>query len=109
GEQRGGSPSRSPAIRWTPRPQCFDSSTILASTLSTVVIWTRPGGSSPERRLTAAISKPLLSGARSPKLIEAGSPNTVPKRRLASGGQSQRRQRETQRVNEVLILAQMSA
>jgi hypothetical protein len=40
----------------------------LASTLSTVVLLTTPGGSRPERRLTAATLKPLLSGARSPKL-----------------------------------------
>ena len=36
---RVGSLSRFSAIRWTPRQQCFASSTILASTLSTVVIW----------------------------------------------------------------------
>jgi hypothetical protein len=66
-------------------------------------IWTIPGASSPERRLTAGILKPLLSGARSPKLIGAGSPNTAPNKRLESGGISQRRHQEAQRVNEVLI------
>ena len=71
GERRGGSLSRSPVIRWTPRPKCFASSTILASTLSTVVNWTHPGGSSPEPRRTAGIWKPRLSGARSPKLTGA--------------------------------------
>ena len=81
----------SPAIRRTPRQQCFVSLMISVSTLSTVVIWTNPGGSSPERRLTARILKPLLSGERSPKLIEAGSRNTAPNRRLVSGGISQRR------------------
>ena len=96
----GGSPSRSPAIRWTPRQQCFASSTILASTLSTVVIWTTPGGSSPERRLTARILKPLLSGARSPKPTGAGSQNTALNRRLVSGGTSPRKQEADQRVNE---------
>ena len=100
---RGGSLSRSPAIRRTPRQQCFASSTISASTLSTVVIWTTPGGSSPERRLTAGILKPLLSGARSPKPTGAGSQNTAPNRRLVSGGTSQRRKQAAQRVNEVLI------
>ena len=65
------------------RRQCFALSTILASSLSTRVIWTTPGGSSPERRPTARILKPLLSGARSPKLTGAGSPNTAPTRRLA--------------------------
>jgi 8-hydroxy-5-deazaflavin:NADPH oxidoreductase len=49
-------------------------STILASTRSTVVNWTHPGGSSPERRRTAGILNPRLSGARSPKLTGAGSP-----------------------------------
>jgi hypothetical protein len=69
------------------------------------VIWTTPGGNSPERRLTARILKPLLSGARSPKLTGAGSPNTVPNRRLVSGGISWRRQQEAQRVNEVSLRA----
>jgi hypothetical protein len=69
----------------TPRQYCFASSMILASTLSMAVFWTTPGGSSPERRLTAAISKPLLSGARSPKLTEAGSPSTAPNGKLISG------------------------
>jgi predicted dinucleotide-binding enzyme len=55
---------------------------VLALTLSTVVIWTTPGGSSLEHRLIAGILKPLLSGALSPKLIGAGSPNTAPNRRL---------------------------
>ena len=59
---------------------------ILASTPWTVVIWTTPGGSSPERRLTAWILKPALSGARSPRLIGAGSPNTAPNGRLISEG-----------------------
>ena len=66
----------------------------LASTLSMAVIWTTPGASSPGRRLTARILKPLLCGARWPKLIETGSPNTVPSRRLVSGGTLQRRQQE---------------
>jgi len=34
----------------------------------------------------ATILKPLLSGARLPKLTGAGSPNTAPNRRLVSGG-----------------------
>jgi predicted dinucleotide-binding enzyme len=105
GERRGGSLSRSPAIPWTPRPQCFVLSMILASTRSTVVIWTTPGGSSPERRLTARILKPLLSGARSPKLTGAGSPNTGPNRRPVSGAISRRRHEEAQRVNEVSLRA----
>jgi hypothetical protein len=88
---KGGSLSRCSATRWTPRQQCFASSTILALTLSTVVIWTIPGGSSPERRLTARTLKPLLSGARSRKLIEAGSQNTALSRKLVSEGISQRR------------------
>src|SRR5258705_5505548 len=54
-----------------------------------VVIWTTPGGSSPERRLTAGILKPLLSIVRSPKRSEAGSRHTAPNRRLGSGGPSQ--------------------
>src|SRR5882672_4478752 len=58
----------------------------LASTPWTVVIWTPPGGSSPGRRLTASILKPAPSGARSPRLIGAGSPNTAPNGRLRSGG-----------------------
>ena len=45
------------------KARCFALLTILASTLSTVVIWTTPGGSSPERRLTVGILTPLLSGA----------------------------------------------
>src|SRR6266545_2292074 len=81
-----------------PRQRCFALSTISDSTPLTVVIWTTPGGSSPERRLTVGILKPLLSDARSPKLIGAGSPNTAPKRRLVSGGMvpppSQRRVRK---------------
>jgi hypothetical protein len=48
--------------------------------------------------------KPLLSGARSPKLIEAGSPNTAPNRRLVSGEISQRRQ-QAQPVDEDFVLA----
>jgi hypothetical protein len=39
--------------------------------LDRAVIWATPGGSSPERRLTAEILKPLL-GARSPKPTGAG-------------------------------------
>jgi hypothetical protein len=74
-------------------------STILASTLSTVVNWTHPGGSSPERRRTAGILNPRLSGARSPKLTGAGSPNTVPNRRLVLEVISQRRHQEAERVN----------
>jgi hypothetical protein len=89
--EKGGSLSRSSAIRWTPRQQCFASRTILASTLWTVVIWTTPGASNPERRLTAGILKPLPSVGRSQKLIEAGSWNTAPNRRLVSGGISQPR------------------
>ena len=68
-----------------------------------VVIWTIPGGSSHERRLTATILKRLLSDTRSRKLIEAGSRNTAPNRRPVSGGISQRRQQAAQRVNEVVI------
>ena len=49
-------------------------------------IWTTRGGSSPERRLTAGILKPLLSGARAQKRIEAGSRTTAPNRRLVLGG-----------------------
>ena len=49
------------------RPQCFVLSMILASIPSTVVIWTTPGASSPERRLTARTLKrsitPLHSGS----------------------------------------------
>src|SRR2546422_1491859 len=67
-----------------------------------VAIWTTPGGSSPERRPTVGILKPLLSGVRSPKLFGAGSPNTAPKRRLVSGGILQRRQQKDERVNEDL-------
>jgi hypothetical protein len=91
------------AIRWTPRPPYFVLSMILAWTPSTVVIWTTPGGSSSERRLTVRILKPLLSVARSPKLTEAGSANTVPNGRLASEGISWRRLQEAQRVNEVSL------
>ena len=91
---------RSPAIRWTPRQQCFALLTILASTLSMVVIWTTRGGSSPERRLTARTLKPLLSGVRSPKLIEAGLRNIAPNRRVVSGGLSQRRLQKDEGVRE---------
>jgi hypothetical protein len=49
------------------------------------VIWTTPGGSRRELRLTAGTLKPLLFGARSPNLIGAGSQNTAPNRRLVSG------------------------
>lgn len=57
-----------------------------------------PGGSSPERRLTARTLTPLLSGARSTKLIEAGLRNTAPNRRLVSGGLLQRRQQKDERL-----------
>src|SRR5213593_942158 len=67
-----------------------------------VAIWTTPGGSSPERRPTVRILKPLLSSVRSPKLFGAGSPNTAPKKRLVSGGILQRRQQKNERVNEGL-------
>jgi hypothetical protein len=50
---------------------------------------------------------PLLSGARSPKLTEAGSPNTAPKRRQVPGRISQRKMQKDERVNEGLILAYM--
>src|SRR3989442_180808 len=86
-----------------PRRQCFALSTILASTLSTVVIWKTPGGNSPERRLIAGILKPLLYVARSQKLIEAGSRNTAPNRRFVSRDILQRRQQKNERVTEVLI------
>ena len=76
------------------------SSTISASTLSTLVIWTNPAGNSPERRPTATILTPLLSGARSPKPTEAGSLNTAPNGKLRSEGISQRRPQPAQRVNE---------
>ena len=74
-----------PAIRRMPRPQCFASLTISVLTLWTVAIWTTPGGSRPERRLTARTLKPMPSGVRSPKLIEAGSRNTALIRKLVSG------------------------
>src|SRR5262245_2402804 len=92
----GGSRYRSPATCWTPRQQCFASSTILVSTLSTGVIWTTPGGNSPERRLTAGISNLLLFGGRSPKPTGAGSQNTVLNGRLNSGDSSQRNQKVNQ-------------
>ena len=68
----------------TPRQRCFASSTSWASTPWTVVIWTTRGGNSPERRLTAGILKPTLSGARSPRLIGVGSPNSAQHGRPAS-------------------------
>src|SRR2546428_9235305 len=58
--------------------------------------WTTPGDSSPERRHTAGILNALLSAARSPKLTEAGSPNTAPNRKLAPGRISQRKNREAE-------------
>jgi hypothetical protein len=57
-----------------------------------VVIWTNPGGSNPERQLTATILTPLVSGARSLKPTEAGSLNTAPNGRLRSRGIWQRKQ-----------------
>ncbi len=86
GELPGGSLSPSSAMGWTPRQRCFALSTNSASTLSTGVICTTPGGSSLERRPTVGTLKPLLSGLRSGKRFGAGSPNTAPKRRLESGG-----------------------
>src|SRR4051794_6434013 len=79
-----------------PRPPCFGWSTSLASTPSTGVIWTTPGGSSPERRRTARISTPPLCGARWPTPTGAVSPNTAPNRRLVSGGISQHRPPEAE-------------
>jgi hypothetical protein len=70
----------------------------LASTLSMVVIWTTPGGSSPERRRIARTLKPLLSGERSLKLIEAGLRITALNRRLASDSLSQRRRQKDEGV-----------
>jgi 8-hydroxy-5-deazaflavin:NADPH oxidoreductase len=49
---------------------------------------------------TATILTPLLSGARSPKPIEAGSLNTAPNGKLRSEGISRRRPQAAQRVNE---------
>ena len=70
----------------------------LASTLSMVVIWAIPGGSSPERRRIARTLKPLLSGERSLKLIEAGLRITALNRRLASDSLSQRRRQKDEGV-----------
>src|SRR3954468_23990893 len=83
-------------MRRLPRPPCFGWSTSLASTPSTGVIWTTPGGSSPERRRTARISTPPLCGARWPTPTGAVSPNTAPNRRLVSGGISQHRPPEAE-------------
>src|SRR5207245_1091976 len=96
-KRRAASHSRLPAIEQRRKPQCFAWPTNSASTLSTVVTWTTPGDSSPERRPTAGILKSLLSGARSPKLIEAGSPNIAPNRKLAPGGISQRKHQGIER------------
>jgi predicted dinucleotide-binding enzyme len=62
-----------------------------------VKIWTTPGGSSLERRLTAGILKPRLSAARSRELTEAGSRNTAPNRRLVSGDRWRHRQQNESR------------
>src|SRR5947208_1503674 len=90
----------SPAIRRTPKQQCFASSTISASTPSMVVSWTTPGGSSPERRPTVGILTLLLSGGRSPKLTGAASPRTAPNERLRSAGRSQRKQPAAQHLDD---------
>ncbi len=65
-----------------------------------VVTWTIPGDSSLGRRPIAMISKPPHSGARSPKRIEAGSPNTGPSRKLSPGGTWQHKRLETERTKE---------
>ena len=71
------------------------------------MIWTTPGGSSPERRLTAGILKPALSGARSPRLIGAGSPNTAPNGRLVSEGIWPAPRRDSKSERDVGVVAQL--
>src|SRR5581483_9707005 len=91
-ERAVGSLFRSQETRRRPSPSCFASSTILASTLSTPVVWMIPGGIRPERQLTAAILMPRRSGAHWPRLTAAGSRNTAPNRRHVSGGRCNMKQ-----------------